>query len=468
MPGFFRKGELTHDLPGFSAPAEPCPLTSEILLVKQVNRAGLSRSERGFLNAAFRGFIDGVEPPGRASEWLAREAEARGADYRHENRVPRRYDGDETLPPGRYYTVAKGREGDDGGTLCREMQFYMNAAAAEGHVEIFDPVVPSDRKSIAALGMDADAEDRIVARYLPFAQDEGPSAPMGILFSIPLVTEELRVEKVLDLRRPAAADWLCRTISTLQIVIGDTRLPCYASRGGLTSFAQMLPSLLDQSRGGGNFHKIVGLYLRQLKVEGLVFPSARSDIRLRIDQGQPAESYGWCFVDYRDTPNAQIVAFVEVRPDWPVGLVIEGGDDNTPSVPAFASEVTFHANDLGDGQRVVSVTGLEQRLLAHYLAGSMEAAIRYRIPDAEDSEITTVLRMIVSLPAQRAAGLAAMVLFSLLGLGKARDDLRRFIEHGMEEHPVKRLLGLCCDPPAATRGSLTRSKVLLGMLGGGG
>jgi hypothetical protein len=76
--------------------------------------------------------------------------------------------------------------------------------------------------------------------------------------------------------------------------------------------------------------------------------------------------------------------------------------------------------------------------------------------------------MIVSLPAQHAAGLAAMILFSVLGLGKARDDLRRFIEHGMDEHPVKRLLRLCCDPPPATGEQLTRSRVLLGMLGGGG
>ena len=69
----------------------------------------------------------------------------------HEDRLPRRYDGDRTLPHGRYHTVCRDAEGDDGGTLGRELKFYVNARIADAHIEIYEPVVTTQRDMISRL-----------------------------------------------------------------------------------------------------------------------------------------------------------------------------------------------------------------------------------------------------------------------------------------------------------------------------
>ena len=95
--------------------------------VKQVRPSALSPSQRSFLNAAFGGFLAGVQPPGNVNALLASIT----PNVFQENRLPRRYDGDRTSARGRYYTVCKNAEGDDGGALGRELKFYKDAPTSQ-------------------------------------------------------------------------------------------------------------------------------------------------------------------------------------------------------------------------------------------------------------------------------------------------------------------------------------------------
>jgi hypothetical protein len=472
MPGIFAKGpegEIGHGAPLFTVTEEPCPASDLHAVLKQVSRAELSRLQNSFLAAAFSDFFENVQPPGEFSNRLANELDAG-----YEHRVPRRYDGDWTLPRGRYSTVCVDSMGNDGGTLAREMRFYMTARTAEGHVEVYDGTVPADDDMIAAVGM-APHLPRVVLRYMPFAQRGDRDVPLGVVTGIELELREVHVPNVLDLRRTAAATWLCRTISRLSVVAADgTPFRCFPNRADLDHPAELWPSLMDQARGGGNLCKIVGLYLRALGISGLVFPSARSDVRVTVSNGEPVDQHGWSFVDYRGAPDAQLVGFFEMRPHWPSGLTLEGGDDETPHPPAYADEVAFTDGGYSTGDGYMAVEGLEQRLRATYRAGSAEAAVRHRLEGVGDEQVQELAVFLASLSAHDAESVANMVLFSLLGFPQAQRDLAAAVER-IDGHPdprarlaggrVSGLLRACCSPPRATPNDLERARGLMAMFG---
>jgi hypothetical protein len=448
MPGMYHPDTSSdRRFPYFEKPALPCPTSVFRAFVKQVNPSTLSSSERNFLNAAFGGFLTGVKPPGRTHALLA----AFSLNVGQEDRLPRRYDGDRTLPHGRYYTICEDAEGNDSGTLVDELIFYTSARIAEGHIEVFDPTIDSQREMIGLLGMSPSARERIVVRFTPFAQDAHATMPLSFTISIPVIIQELQVNNVLDLRRPLALDWIFRTIPNLHFILNDNKAvqPCFPFRAKLTEFGNIIPSLVDQQRGGGNFDKLVGLYLRQLGVSGLVFPSARNDAYTYAVNGEPQEFHGWSFVDYRDAPSPEIVAFFELRPEWPRTLMIEGGDDNDPRAAAFAEEfsIVMTENFQSTGG-TLWLRGLAQRIKAYHIVDSLEAAARFRFPDLSNDEWTKLLTFIVSLGSRDAINFASMVLYSLLGMEKAQNDLKNFIGNQLGEHPIAELLTRCVKPPA--------------------
>ena len=456
MPGITHL-EGSHDrFPCFERPVLPCPTSTFHSFVKQVKPSALSISEQNFLNAAFGGFLAGVQPAGDLLALMASIT----PNVSHENRLPRRYDGDRTLPHGRYYTVCKNAEGDDGGTLGRELKFYKDAQIAEGHIEVYDPVVTEQRDMIGRLAMSTSARERIVVNFIPFAQAANTAVPRSFHLSLPVEIEEVSVDKVLDLRRPAALDWLFHTIPKLHFILGDNgeRQPCFPFRKQLTAVGELLPSLIDQQRGGGNFDKLVGLYLRQIGVSGLVFPSARNDAFTRVVATEPDDYHGWSFVEYRDAPQPEIVAFIELRPEWPSTLMLEGGDDHVPRPAAFAHEFQivmtegYPSANGGFGFR-----GLEQRIEAFQMMNSLEAAIRFRLRDLDDEQIMELKAFSVSLGSRDCANFSAMVLWSLLGLAQARNDLQSFVRDQLSEHRLTGLLTRCADPPPVDEKQLTRS-----------
>jgi len=463
MPGLTHlAGTQDRRFPCFAPSATPCPTSTFRSFVKQIKPGDLAANERNFLNAAFAGFLTGSRPPGDIYALLA----SISPHAYHEDRLPRRYDGDRTLPRGRYSTVCTGRDGDDCGTLMRELTFYKNARVAEAHIEVYDPVVTEQREMIGRLGMETSARERIVVNVVPFAQSPGCITPLSVHLSLTVEVREVSVDNVLDLRRPTALDWLFRTIPKLHIILnprGETGR-CFPNRRELATFAELLPSLIDQQRGGGNFDKLVGLYLRQIGVSGLVFPSARSDASTGAVGGERDHFHGWSFVDYRDSLPQEIVAFVELRPEWPRTLTLEGGDDNEPRPAAFSNEFqilmteNFPCDDGGFMFR-----GIEQRMKAYHMTDSLEAAVRFRLADVTDEQVMQLKVFATSLGSRDCANFSAMVLYTLLGLPQARRDLQAALDGQLREHEIASLLARCVDPPPADQERLTRSGAFYSM-----
>lgn len=463
MPGVLRDNKSRErGFPRFAEPPRPCPTSALRAHLKQVNPAAMPAVQRSFLNAAFGGFLTEAKPPGDVHALLA----ATSPNVVHEDRLPRRYDGDRTLPRGRYSTVCERADGDDNGTLVRELRYYKSARVTQGHVEVLDPALADDREMIGRLGMDTSDRDRIVVRVTPFAQLSQADSPSSMHFSIPVQILEAQVDNVLDLRRAAALDWLYETVPSLGIVLdakGDIQ-PCFPFRRKLSAFAEILPSLVDQSRGGGNFDKLVGLYLRQLGVSGLVFPSVRSDAYTYVVDGEPVEFHGWTFVDYREAPPCEIAAFFELRPEWPRTLTIEGGDDNAATPAAFADEFRIDMTaDFPSIGGTLAFRGLAQRTEAYQMVDSLEAALRFRLPDVSDAGVNELKRFAVSFGARGAIHFSAMVLYGLLGLEQAQTDLRRFVKESLGEHPLAPLLARCADPPPARGDILATMRSLFGV-----
>ena len=457
MPGITHL-EGSHDrrFPCFEPPLQLCPTSTFRSFVKQLKPSMLSLPERNFLNAAFGGFLTGSQPPGNVHALLASIT----PHVFHENRLPRRYDGDRTLPHGRYYTVCNGEDGDDGGTLGRELMFYKDSRIAEAHIEIYDPVVPRQREMIDRLGLDASARERLVLRLIPFAQPPYSAVPLSISLSLPVKIQEVCVDNVLDLRRPAALDWLFRTVPKLHFFVNDKaeKRACFPFRKELSTFAALLPSMLDQQRGGGNFDKLVGLYLRQLGVSGLVFPSARSDANVRVVHGELESAHGWSFLDYRDAPPQEIVAFFELRPEWPSTLMLEGGDDHVQRPATFANEFQIvMSENFPSKNGGFAFRGVEQRIEAHYVVDSLEAAVRFRLQDLNDEQMMALKTFLVSLGSRDCSNFSAMVLWSLLGLIPARSTLKTILNDQLRENPIAGLLVQCTDPPPADEEQLSRS-----------
>jgi hypothetical protein len=142
---------------------------------------------------------------------------------------------------------------------------------------------------------------------------------------------------------------------------------------------------------------------------------------------EPKEFHGWSFVDYRDAPEQEIVAFFELRPEWPRTLTIEGGDDHEPRPAAFAEEFQIHMTEnFPSTGGTLAFRGLAQRIEAYHMIDSLEAAVRFRLGDLDDEAITTLKTFAVLQGSRNASNFAAMVLHSLLGLKQAQDHLQTF------------------------------------------
>jgi hypothetical protein len=81
------------------------------------------------------------------------------------------------------------------------------------------------------------------------------------------------------------------------------------------------------------------------------------------------------------------------------------------------------------------------------MVDSLEAAVRFRLPDVDEEEVTNLKTFAVLLGSRDAINFAAMVLYSLLGLVPARVDLQNFVGDQLGDHPIAKLLIRCTNPP---------------------
>ncbi len=261
----------------------------------------------------------------------------------------RRFAGESGLPRGRYYSLSADAHGNDQGTLLRELLAYSDVKRTgpsiifdgadederDGIAEAVDPSVRTLSKT-AIIVMFIDADDR--GAHSPIFRDGAAvhNATSKAIISLPYEVTKVSLERVIDLRLPSTARWL--TESLLDGVPGTIFSYDNEQRDGLLleqarpkggrrvsgsdsdgeelvwgprrdwdrkivakhdHFMGLLPFLVYEKHGGSPFTEAIGLWLRQLGATGLIYPSARSNLEVVIEDGEIKESGGWCFVDYR-------------------------------------------------------------------------------------------------------------------------------------------------------------------------
>ncbi len=245
----------------------------------------------------------------------------------------RRFAGDGTLPRGKYWSVSHDEKGDDGGTLTGELWAYYDTHKA-GIIDIVDLTNPEAVKThevIVRTPIEKPKSPAFTVNFYstnnhinPFLKSLGidSSKPLAVYF--PLRVEQHTIENVIDLRKPDTAQWFVEFFSTLTIDVTEvskqqkspTYIRSWPARPPLRSFADILPSLLTQERGGGLFDQAVGAWCRQHGVNGLIFPSVRNDCNVIIENSEVKSFDGWNFVDYRGSGNPKTKHFFDISDYW--------------------------------------------------------------------------------------------------------------------------------------------------------
>lgn len=68
------------------------------------------------------------------------------------------------------------------------------------------------------------------------------------------------------------------------------------------TFSTLLALLMFHPRGGSPITEAIGCWLREIGADALVFPSARTNTELDVEDGTIRRMCGWCLVDYRNAP----------------------------------------------------------------------------------------------------------------------------------------------------------------------
>jgi hypothetical protein len=136
-------------------------------------------------------------------------------------------------------------------------------------------------------------------RFPSVANELGKGKDKFILVVMNTETVTLSFTKCLDLRRPDARKWLFETCRN-----GLTEFTGSFEPAPGDQFECMLPALMTPAPGGSILTQAIGLLLRRSGVQALVFPSARVDVGVIVQNGAVTDWYGWNLVDYRKAPRA--------------------------------------------------------------------------------------------------------------------------------------------------------------------
>ncbi|MDO9095369.1 MAG: hypothetical protein Q7U99_22350 [Rubrivivax sp.] len=298
------------------------PLTTFCQTVKFMRPSFLNDLGSALMKRAFPMF---TAKSGSASEHTREKlSAAREAGITREtfilDTVRRRWSGGVSLPRGSYYAVCNDEFGNDHGTLARELGAYIEGDDVE-HVLVEDLVMP-DHAELLASHCQAPAGLRLT---LP--PGEGAGNPLlielvasgfisklepgyGFMLYLPLDIKVMEVEGVFDLRQREAQQWLARFLPK------GNELFSMPHACGLDSFAAMLPDLMAPERGGSDLDKGLGNLLRRSGAQGLVFPSARSDVLCEFTHGQLSDFRGWNFVDYRNAAEDKFMPKMVYLDNW--------------------------------------------------------------------------------------------------------------------------------------------------------
>lgn len=262
----------------------------------------------------------------------------------------RRYDGGDTLARHSYYSVCMDHAGDDRGTLVNELYAYTSLDMT-GVVRLFDFGIRDSKEAFCSLGIDYLAQEDglyIVAidhgsKISPFIQkwvDHGYQTttsnryPHFVRFAVvhvPYKMSKLAFEKIVDLRDLNSIDWLLSEVQHFDV-------DCYQFTKNRTyNWFYLLSLLMDPTHGGNTLTSRIGSVIRNAELDGLIFPSARSDCQVQYTDGTPSYFGGWNFVRF-DT-STKIDVF-----DRSGGLHIQGFDPDTVDTSGTLEEGWYVSN----------------------------------------------------------------------------------------------------------------------------
>lgn len=212
------------------------------------------------------------------------------------------------LDRGNYFSVCQSNDGSDAGTLEAELNAYRNIEE-NFYVIFMDALIEGNAKQLnmqpsanilLLLLHPKNALERLTAnapeelhRLMTQAVDEGKP----LVITLPTVITSAQIEGVVDLRQRDAQQWLFETY------VNHRLIPTPAN-----SFVDVLPELLQPNLGGATGSnsrlQVIGADLRRAGINGLIYPSARTDVGISYADDQIERFRGWNMVLYKgQTPR---------------------------------------------------------------------------------------------------------------------------------------------------------------------
>lgn len=229
----------------------------------------------------------------------------------------RRFAGDETLPRERYFSLCDDQKFNDFGTLKREMLAYYDECSGVDvmlYDSLSEPKLKPER--LAQFGLtEKDTEFFLVLMHI-VKETQSVSKlkshmslenerSIGITYGFN--KHLLQTNRAIDLRLPETQEWFTKTFVSLERArkLNKTDKQIFLMPPDeIQSFGELLPSLLSPEIGGPHtFTQAIGAWMRAHNVALFVFPSARSNAMVDVEDGVIQKSCGWNVVVYDGSPS---------------------------------------------------------------------------------------------------------------------------------------------------------------------
>lgn len=267
----------------------------------------------------------GVKLPPAALAQIAALRQMLDAGVTVDIRTHRRYaGGDGRLPRGCYATLCHDAQGNDQGTLNREMMEYTHPCYP-GAVLVGDSsdeamnsllghpvVVKSGYCALYVLVIPPEDPDQLKVFNAVYAETRrlnGADGPLAV--ALETKVEHRVIDRVIDLRLPETQQWFFALFQ-----YGDGVHLAKPNGGNIHDFVDMLPTLMHPELGGCQVTHAIGSWMRTNRVNALIYPSARSNVALYVVGGELRGSDGWNLIDYRQAAGMASAEMVIDNDPW--------------------------------------------------------------------------------------------------------------------------------------------------------
>lgn len=309
------------------------PKTTFSGYLKQLSVGKLSERELALFDMLFPQFRSPLSVPTTSYLGLKQKKSTSG-DLATLQRIvalhSRRFSGI-AFPENRYYTLSKEYLGRVDQTLAHELRAYRNPrdvgycdvldiCAKEvilgfetSKGKIFEEFVPEN--AIAVIVHDFDKMPKKLQRLCIKTFRLGMNNHIG-LFKFPYENRLTKIEGVIDLRFPFVRDWFFKRFANSAEEYGRTHVKSFIANSRfhlesgiprqVKSFWDMLPTLVNPILGGGHIDstgstlQYIAHTLQHESVAAFIYPSARADVMVTVENGEISDFEGWNLVDYRN------------------------------------------------------------------------------------------------------------------------------------------------------------------------